>query len=95
MPSLTAQLKIQNRLGLHARPAAMLVQTTNKFKSEILIKKNDMEVNAKSILGIMMLAAEYGSSLVLTVSGEDAEQAVQAVTELFERKFDEQEEENA
>ena len=95
MPSLTAQLKIQNRLGLHARPAAMLVQTTNKFKSEILIKKNDMEVNAKSILGIMMLAAECGSSLVLNVSGEDAEQAVQAVTELFERKFDEQEEENA
>jgi phosphocarrier protein HPr len=95
MPSLTAQLKIQNRLGLHARPAAMLVQTTNKFKSEILIKKNDMEVNAKSILGIMMLAAECGSSLVLTVSGEDAEQALRAVIELFERKFDEKEEENA
>jgi len=95
MPSLTARLQIKNRLGLHARPAAMLVQTTNKFKSEILIKKNDMEVNAKSILGIMMLAAECGSSLVLTVSGEDAEQALSAVKELFERKFDELEEENA
>ena len=90
---MSAELKIQNKLGLHARPAAMLVQATNKFKSEILIKKNDMEVNAKSILGIMMLAAEHGSSLVLTVSGEDAEQALNAVTELFERKFDEAEEE--
>lgn len=95
MPSLTAEVKIQNKLGLHARPAAMLVQTTNKFKSEILIKKNDMEVNAKSILGIMMLAAEYGSSLVLTVSGKDAEEALSAVTELFESKFEEEEKENA
>jgi len=95
MPRLTAELKVQNRLGLHARPAAMLVQTTNKFKSEILIKKKDMEVNAKSILGIMMLAAEYGSSLVLTVSGADAEKAFSTVTELFERKFDEDKEENA
>lgn len=95
MSSLTVELKIQNRLGLHVRPAAMLVQTTNKFKSEILIKKNDMEVNAKSILGIMMLAAEYGSSLVLTVSGEDAEEALGAVTELFERKFDEGKKQNA
>jgi phosphocarrier protein HPr len=95
MPSLTAEVKIQNKLGLHARPAAMLVQTTNKFKSEILIKKNDMEVNAKSILGIMMLAAEYGSRLVLTVSGKDAEEALRAVRELFERKFDEKEKENA
>ena len=86
MPSLTAEVKIQNKLGLHARPAAMLVQTTNKFKSEILIKKNDMEINAKSILGIMMLAAEYGSSLVLTVSGKDAEEALSAVRELFPLK---------
>jgi len=95
MPRLTAEVKIQNKLGLHARPAAMLVQTTNKFKSEILIRKNDMEVNAKSILGVMMLAAEHGSSIVLTVSGKDAEEALSAVTELFRRKFYEDVEKNS
>ena len=95
MTNLRAEVQIINKLGLHARPAAMLVKTTNKFKSEILIKKNDMEVNAKSILGVMMLAAEFGSRLGLTVAGEDAEEALQAVLELFARKFDEDQEEIA
>jgi phosphocarrier protein len=71
----------------------MLVQTTSKFKSEIYLKKNDMEVNAKSILGVMMLAAEHGSTLLISVSGEDAEEAARTVVELFVRKFDEVEEE--
>ena len=71
----------------------MLVQTTSRFKSDIYLKKNDMEVNAKSILGVMMLAAEQGSTLLISVAGEDAEEAVRAVVELFEKKFDEDEEE--
>ncbi|OGF96714.1 MAG: hypothetical protein A3F83_03735 [Candidatus Glassbacteria bacterium RIFCSPLOWO2_12_FULL_58_11] len=95
MVNLQAEVQIINKLGLHARPAAMLVKTTNKFKSEILIKKNDMEVNAKSILGVMMLAAEFGSLLKLSISGEDAEEALRAVLELFARKFDEDQEESA
>ena len=89
MNKLLSEVTIQNKLGLHARPSALLVQTTNKFKSEVLIRKNDMEVNAKSILGVMMLAAEYGTNLNLTVSGEDAEEALKAVVELFASRFDE------
>jgi phosphotransferase system HPr (HPr) family protein len=91
MTKLLFEVTIQNKLGLHARPSAMLVQTTNKFKSEVLIRKNDMEVNAKSILGVMMLAAEHGTNLYLTVSGEDAEEALKAVVELFANRFDEDE----
>ena len=93
MPQLQTEVTILNRLGLHARPAAMLVQTTSRFKSDIYLKKNDMEVNAKSILGVMMLAAEQGSTLLISVAGEDAEEAARAVIELFENKFGEDEEE--
>lgn len=92
-PQLQTEVTILNRLGLHARPAAMLVQTTSKFKSDIYLKKNDMEVNAKSILGVMMLAAEQGTTLLISVCGEDAEEASRAVVELFENKFDEDDEE--
>ena len=93
MPQFQTEVKILNKLGLHARPAAMLVQATSKFKSEIYLKKNDMEVNAKSILGVMMLAAEHGSILMISIAGEDAEEAARAVVELFEKKFGEVEEE--
>ena len=91
MTRLLSEVTVLNKLGLHARPAALLVQTTNKFKSEVLIRKNDMEVNAKSILGVMMLAAERSTVLQLTVSGDDAEDALRAVIELFENRFDEEE----
>ena len=94
MPQLQTEVTILNELGLHARPAALLVQTTSKFKSDIYLKKNDMEINAKSILGVMMLAAEHGSTLLVSVAGEDAEDAARAVVELFENKFDEVEEEH-
>jgi phosphocarrier protein len=89
---LEKKIKVVNRLGLHARPAALLVQTTNRFNSEITIRKDDMEINAKSIMGIMMLAAGYGSTLVIRVSGNDADTAMKAVQELFVRKFDEDDE---
>lgn len=93
MPQLQTEVTILNKLGLHARPAALLVQATSKFKSDIYIKKNDMEVNAKSILGVMMLAAECGSILAVSVAGEDAEEAAREVVELFESKFGEDQEE--
>ena len=93
MPKLQAEIQVQNKLGLHARPAALLVQLTNKFDSEITIRKNDMEINAKSILGIMMLAAEYGSKLLVTAEGDDAEKALKAVQELFAANFEEHQEE--
>ncbi len=93
MPQLQTEVTILNKLGLHARPAALLVQATSKFKSDIYIKKNDMEVNAKSILGVMMLAAECGSILAVSVAGEDAEEAAKEVIELFESKFGEDQEE--
>jgi phosphocarrier protein len=86
------ELKIQviNKLGLHARPAAMLVQKASKFKSEIKIKKEDMEANAKSILSVMGLAAEVGSLLIIKTVGEDEEQAAESIAKLFEEKFGEE-----
>ena len=80
---------IANKNGLHARPAAEIVKTAAKFKSEITLVRDDLEVNGKSIMGVMMLAAEYGSSLVLRADGNDAEEAVSALSQLIESKFGE------
>jgi len=80
---------IANRNGLHARPAAEIVKTAAKFKSEITLVRDDLEVNGKSIMGVMMLAAEYGSSLLLRADGPDAEAAVGALATLIESKFGE------
>lgn len=91
MTTIRREITVRNKLGLHARPAAMLVQLTSKFNSEITVSKNDMQVNAKSIMGVMMLAAECGSVLVLTADGEDAERALEEVEGLFARKFNEEE----
>lgn len=82
-------IKISNRLGLHARPAAMIAQKAGEFSCEVKIAKDDVEVNAKSIMGVMMLAAEYGSSVRLTTDGEDERQAAEAISELFNNKFNE------
>ncbi|MBI2915962.1 MAG: HPr family phosphocarrier protein, partial [Elusimicrobia bacterium] len=65
------ELKIENELGLHARPAALFVQTTNKFKSKIRVRKEEMEVDGKSIMGLLMLAAAMGTALKITIDGED------------------------
>lgn len=81
---------IQNRAGLHTRPAAALVKTAAKFNSEFMICKDGMEINGKSIIGVMTLAAEQGSTLLLRFEGEDEEQARTAVVDLFQRGFDEQ-----
>ncbi len=89
MTLLRREIKVQNKLGLHARPAAMLVQLVSRFKCEMTMTRDDMTVNAKSIMGVMMLAAECGSTLLLSGEGDQAEQALDAVEELFARRFDE------
>ena len=81
--------KIINRLGLHARAAAQLVQTANRFRSEITIEKDGMEVNGKSIMGILMLAAAQGSQISVAVSGDDAQQALNAIGQLIDDGFGE------
>lgn len=80
---------IQNKNGLHARPAAEIVKTAAKFKCEITLIREDLEVNGKSIMGVMMLAAEYGSQLVIRCAGSDEEAALDALAALIESKFGE------
>ncbi len=84
------EITITNRLGLHARPAAAVSQTAGKFACEIKITKDKTEINAKSIMGVLMLAAEYGSTLKLTFDGEDEQAACQAITALFKNNFNEE-----
>jgi phosphocarrier protein len=84
------EIPVTNKLGLHARPAAMLVQAASKFRSEIRLKKDDVEANAKSILSVMMLAAEAGSLVTIKAEGEDEQQAVETLTKMFEEKFGEE-----
>jgi len=83
------ELTVQNRLGLHARPAALVVSEASKFRSEIHLAKDGVEINAKSIMGVMMLAAEKGSTILVTASGDDERNAVEAIEALFAAKFDE------
>jgi phosphocarrier protein len=80
---------IRNRLGLHARAAAQLVQTANRFRSEVTVEKDGLEVNGKSIMGILMLAAPQGSRISVAVAGEDAEQAMAAIGQLIDDGFGE------
>jgi phosphocarrier protein len=83
------QITIRNATGLHTRPAATLVKTAARFKADFFIQKDTMEINGKSIIGVMTLAAEQGSTLVLRFNGPDEEEAAAAVVTLFERGFDE------
>lgn len=80
---------IQNKLGLHARAAAQFVQVTNRFKSDIIVSKGKQEINGKSIMGIMMLAAPKGSKITVTAKGDDAENVLYAVEKLINNKFGE------
>ncbi|RMH60045.1 MAG: HPr family phosphocarrier protein [Zetaproteobacteria bacterium] len=84
-------VRIVNKLGLHARASAKLATLANRFQSEIALCKDGVEVNAKSIMGIMMLAAPKGSELRIRAEGEDAEQAIKALTELIQARFGEAE----
>ena len=83
-------LKIENRLGLHARPAALIAQTAAKFQSDVSLTKDQITINAKSIIGVMMLAAEFGSSLCLKVEGRDEKEAFEALKKVFDDKFNEE-----
>ena len=83
------EVSIKNRAGLHTRPAATLVKLAARFKCDFIISKDGLEINGKSIIGVMTLAAEQGATLLLRFDGEDEEEAAREVTALFERAFDE------
>ena len=87
MPELS--VRIVNKNGLHARPAAEIVKAAARYTSDITLRRDDLEVNGKSIMGVMMLAAEYGSTLHLQATGPDADAALQALAELIAGKFGE------
>ena len=87
MPERAVQ--IVNKNGLHARPAAEIVKLAAKYQSEITVVKDDLDVNGKSIMGVMMLAAEHGSSITFRAEGPDAEQALDALATLVANKFGE------
>ncbi len=89
MPELTEVMAVVNSMGLHARPAAKLVQTVLQFESDVQINVNGQRVNAKSIMGLLTLAAAQGTRMIVTVQGADAEQAMQAVRELIASGFGE------
>jgi len=83
-------IKIKNKLGLHARPAALLVQEASKYQATIELENDGVKVNGKSIMGVMMLAAAYGSEIVVTANGDDAENAIDGLRALIDSKFDEE-----
>jgi len=87
--TLTKELLVQNKMGIHARPAAMIVRVTNKFKAEVYVEKDEEQVNGKSIMGLMMLAAAKGSTVKFVATGPDAEQMLAELEGLFAKKFDE------
>ncbi|MFA6686021.1 MAG: HPr family phosphocarrier protein [Desulfuromonas sp.] len=89
MDCVRKELIIQNRLGLHARAAAQFVQLANQFSCEIFIEKNGEEVNGKSIMGILMLAAPKGTPITLRLDGDDAQDALSALQQLVDDKFGE------
>ncbi|MBP6773283.1 MAG: HPr family phosphocarrier protein [Gemmatimonadaceae bacterium] len=82
-------VQIVNKHGLHARPAAEIVKAASRFKSDITISRDDLEVNGKSIMGVMMLAAEYGASIILRATGPDADDALEALASLVASRFGE------
>lgn len=85
----TATVTIANRLGLHARPSAMVVERAASYESEVWLEKEGLKINAKSIMGIMMLAAEQGSQLIITTEGSDEEQALLGMKEILGSGFGE------
>jgi len=86
---MTKDVFVSNKLGIHARPAAMFVKTANRFACEIFVEKDGEKVNGKSIMGLMMLAAGPGSKLTVHAHGQDASQALVELETLFKQKFDE------
>ena len=85
---IVKELVVQNKMGIHARPAAMIVRITNKFKADVFVEKDEEQVNGKSIMGLMMLAAGKGSKVKFIASGDDAPNMLTELEALFARKFD-------
>ncbi len=90
MANITEIIKIKNKLGLHARPAALMVQEAAKYSSNIEFENDGVKVNGKSIMGVMMLAAAFGSELSVIAEGDDAEAAISGIRALINSKFDEE-----
>ncbi|HXR04754.1 MAG TPA: HPr family phosphocarrier protein [Verrucomicrobiae bacterium] len=88
--AITKELIIVNKLGIHARPAALFVKTANRFACDIFVEKDGEKINGKSIMGLMMLAAGPGSRLIIHAHGADAPQALAELEALVKRKFDEE-----
>lgn len=88
--TVTRELVVINKIGIHARPAAMFVKIANRFECEVFVEKDGERVNGKSIMGLLMLAAGPGSRLTVEANGTDAERAVCELDALFLRKFDEE-----
>ena len=86
---LSIELTVNNKMGIHARPAAMIVRVANKYAAEVMVEKDEEQVNGKSIMGLMMLAAGNGSKLRFSASGQDADKVLEEMQRLFERKFEE------
>lgn len=86
---IVKKIKVINKLGLHARPSTMLVKTATQFRSELKIRKEEIEINGKSLLGVLTLAAAYGSELELIADGIDEKELVEKMQELFSSKFGE------
>jgi phosphotransferase system HPr (HPr) family protein len=91
VPVAEKSVVIVNKVGLHARPASLLVQAAAQFQSRIQVSCGDKAANAKSIMGVLKLGAVQGNTILLRAEGEDAEEALRTLTELVERKFDEEE----
>ena len=88
--SKTKEVTIVNKLGIHARPAAMFVKTASRFACEIMVEKDGETVNGKSIMGLMMLAAGQGSKLLICCEGPDADKVLEELEELIQQKFNEE-----
>ncbi|GAB6089186.1 HPr family phosphocarrier protein [Spirochaeta dissipatitropha] len=84
------EVAIQNRAGIHARPAAMIVQTASKFSASVYLTREDEKINAKSIMGIITLGAGYQSVLTVSAEGKDEAEAADAIAALFDKKFEEE-----
>ena len=83
-------LTVRNRAGIHARPAALIAQTANRFTSEIMLEKDSASVNAKSIMGVLTMAAGYNTTITWRAEGADEKEAAETIFQLFESKFEEE-----
>ena len=87
---VTKKIIVQNRAGIHARPSSLIVQTANKFQSNIMFERENITVNAKSIMGVMTMAAGYQTELTVSADGVDEAEAIAALEQLFAEKFEEE-----